>query len=639
MMIKANQLRTTLALSILLGALLPSILIGSFLLKQISEQDQQAVTQTLYLKANNIAQNIQYQVRQLLLDLQSLAQVNDVVLTPTSAIFGFHSNQLISEVLQQNSWASAIYIVDLEGQIIEGAPLQAEILDLQVHYAAIQRLNQQVKAGSKEALIEVYQDSEFAQLVTGIDDIDSDSGLLFMQPLLQKNLNAIQDSQQVGALVVFVPMQSIWREAASRISQQGSLELFHSQRLLFKGSKGEPPKRRFYIDVDLDLSQMAEPLSLSLSAQSRSLWGLLVERQSNVVIVLLVVFVLVAVIAIAMTRRIIEPLEHLSRLVSNYSKGRYDTKVPSLAYDEFNQVGGLLKSMAAKVISDQEQLEQRVAERTQELEQANHTLQHTLAKLNDTQLELVEKEKMAALGGLVAGMAHELNTPLGVGITAASQLISNYQSIGQQLKDGSLARSELESMLDQGIEGGKLLESSLQRSAALVNTFKALAGSDIDSSLQRLNLKTWLEQQLQMFLQPFTDLHIQLSVSGSNPSMLVNQRALELVLSCLIDNSIQHGFASHGYPHVKVDIESNQEMVEINYQDNGSGVSNEDINLIFNPFYTTGRSSGNVGLGLNQVYNLVHQHLLGSVETFNAEPQGLGFTIRLPREYGKNHAA
>ncbi|WP_220720885.1 sensor histidine kinase [Agarivorans litoreus] len=637
MMIKANQLRTTLALSILLGALLPSILIGSFLLKQISAQDQQAVTQTLYLKANNIAQSIQYQVRQLLLDLHSLAQVNDVVLTPTSAIFGFHSNQLISEVLQQNSWASAIYIVDLEGQIIEGAPLQAEILDLQVHYAAIQRLNQQVKQGNKEALIEVYQDSEFAQLVANIDGIDSDSGLLLMQPLLQKNLNAIEDSQQVGALVVFLPMQSIWREAASRISHQGSLELFHSQRLLFKGTKGEQPKRRFYIDVDLDLANMAEPLSLSLSAQSRSLWGLLVERQSNVVIVLLVVFVLVAIIAVAMTRRIIEPLEHLSHLVSNYSKGRYDTKVPSLAYDEFNQVGGLLESMAEKVIRDQEQLEQRVAERTQELEQTNSTLQHTLAKLNDTQLELVEKEKMAALGGLVAGMAHELNTPLGVGITAASQLINNYQTIELQLKNGTLARTELESMLQQGVEGGKLLESSLQRSAALVNTFKALAGSDIDSSLQRLNLKTWLEQQLQMFLQPFTDLHIQLTVSGSNPSMLVNQRALELVLSCLIDNSIQHGFASHSYPHVKVDIESNQEMVEINYQDNGSGVSNEDINLIFNPFYTTGRSSGNVGLGLNQVYNLVHQHLLGSVETFNAEPQGLGFTIRLPREYGNTH--
>ena len=639
MMIKANQLRTTLALSILLGALLPSILIGSFLLKQISEQDQQAVTQTLYLKANNIAQNIQYQVRQLLLDLQSLAQVNDVVLTPTSAIFGFHSNQLINEVLQQNSWASAIYIVDLDGQIIEGAPLQAEILDLQVHYAAIQRLNEQVKQGRKEALIEVYHDSEFAQLVASIDGIDSDSGLLLMQPLLQKNLNAIEDSQQVGALVVFVPMQSVWREAASRISQQGSLELFHSQRLLFKGVKGEQPERRFYIDVDLDLNQLAEPLSLSLSAQSRSLWGLLVERQSNVVIVLMIVFVLVAIIAIAMTRRITEPLEHLSRLVSNYSKGRYDTKVPSLSYDEFNQVGGLLESMAAKVTRDQEQLEQRVAERTQELEQANRTLQHTLAKLNDTQLELVEKEKMAALGGLVAGMAHELNTPLGVGITAASQLISNYQHIEKQLEEGALARIELERMIEQGIEGGKLLESSLQRSAALVTTFKALAGSDIDSSLQRLNLKTWLEQQLHMFLQPFTDLNVQLSVSGNNPCMLVNQRALELVMSCLIDNSIQHGFASHSYPCVKVDIESNQEMVEINYQDNGSGVSNEDINLIFNPFYTTGRSSGNVGLGLNQVYNLVHQHLLGSVETYNAEPQGLGFTIRLPREYGKNHPA
>ncbi|MDO6686102.1 MULTISPECIES: sensor histidine kinase [unclassified Agarivorans] len=635
MRIKANQLRTILALSILLGALLPSTLIGSFMLKQIAEQDQQAITQTLYLKANNIAQNIQHRVRQLLLDLQSLAQVNDVVLTPTSAIFGFHSNQLITEVLQQNDWASAIYIVDLDGRIIEGAPLQAEILDLKAHLPAVRRLNQLVKQGSNNAVVEVYQDAEFAQLVENGEAIDSDSGLLLMQPLVQKNLNAIENSQQVGALLVFVPMQSLWKEAESRISQHGSLELFHSQRLLFKGTKGEEPIRRFYIDVDLDLSNMSEPLSLSLSAESRSFWGLLVERQSNVVIILLVIFVLVAIIALMLTRRIVDPLEHLSRLVANYSEGRYDSKAPSLAYEEFNQVGSLLNSMAERVTRDQEQLEQRVTERTYELEQANHTLQDTLGKLNDTQLELVEKEKMAALGGLVAGMAHELNTPLGVGITAASQLVSNFQTIGQSLENGTLARSDLEALIRQGAEGGELLESSLQRSAALVNTFKALAGSDIDASLQRLNLKTWLEQQLQMFLQPFSERQIQLSISGANPNMLLNQRAVELVFSCLIDNSIQHGFSSQTFPHIKVDISASHETVEIVYQDNGTGVQAEDINLIFNPFYTTGRSSGNVGLGLNQVYNLVHQHLLGSVESFTAEPQGLGFKINLPREYGK----
>ncbi|MGY5449982.1 sensor histidine kinase [Agarivorans sp. MS3-6] len=631
MSVKINQLRTFLTISILLGALLPSILIGSFLLKQISEQDQQGVTQTLYLKANNIAQSIQHRVQQVSLDLQSLAQVNDIILTPTSAIFGFQSNQLISELLQQNDWVSAIYIVDSEGRIIEGAPLQAEVLDIQAHLPAIDRLNQQVKLGNSQTLIEVYQNPEFAQLVADGRDIYSDSGLLLMQPIMQSNLNALKESQQVGTLIVFIPMQSIWHAVESRIEQQGSLELFFSQQLLFRGNKGEVPLRRFYIDVDLFLDNMPEPLSLSLSAQSRSLWSLLVERQFNLVLILLFVFALVTIIAVLLMKRIVEPLSKLSHLVSKYSQGKYDTQVPHLAFEEFNQVGGLLKSMATKVISDQEQLEQRVVARTYQLEEANSTLKHTLEKLNDTQLQLVEQEKMAALGGLVAGMAHELNTPLGVGITAASQLASNYQVIEKSLAEGTLAKSELQEMLSQGAKGCELLESSLQRSAALVNTFKSLAGSDIDENLQQIKLKTWLEQHLKMLLQPFSELHIQLSISGSNPSLLINQRALELILSCLIDNSIQHGFSKHSFPHLKVYIDAQQEQICINYQDNGSGVQNDDLGLIFNPFYTTHRSAGNVGLGLNQVYNLVHQHLMGSIECFNAEPQGLGFRIRLPR--------
>uniref|UniRef100_UPI003D02F611 hypothetical protein n=1 Tax=Agarivorans sp. TaxID=1872412 RepID=UPI003D02F611 len=391
MSLKANKLRTVLALSILLGALLPSILIGGFLLKQISEQDQQAVNQTLRLHANNIAQDIRYQFRQILLDLQSLAQVNDIIFTPTSAMFGFHANQLMTEVLQQNSWASAIYIVDTQGQVIEGAPLMAEILDVSPHQDAIARLNQRVEAGFEDALIEVYQDANFSQLTEPLGEGISDYGLLFMQPLLKKNLNALENSQQVGALLVFVPMQSLWNAFSPGLSQQGALALFHSEQQLFKGVNGKEAQRRLTIDVDLNVNSMSGPLLVSLSAPSRSLWGLLVERQFNVVIMVVLIIVFVVVIALVLTRRIIDPIEGLSRVVENYSQGRYDSKVPYLAYEEFNQVGGLLKSMATRVTHDQEQLEHRVAERTQELEQANQTLQQTLAKLNDTQLQLVEK--------------------------------------------------------------------------------------------------------------------------------------------------------------------------------------------------------------------------------------------------------
>ncbi len=633
MSLRASQLRTVLALSILLGALLPSILIGGFLLKQISEQDRQAVNQTLRLHANNIAQDIRYQVRQVVLDLQSLAQVNDIIFTPTSAMFGFHSNQLMSEVLQQNSWASAIYIVDTQGQILEGVPLMAEILDLSPHQEAIARLNQRVEAGLEETLIEVYQDANFSLLSEQQSDAVSDYGLLFMQPLLKKNLNALESSQQVGALLVFVPMQSLWNTFSSNLSPLGALALYHSEQQLFKGVIGKEAQRRLTIDVDLAVNNMAGPLLLSLSAPSRSLWSLLVERQFNVVIIVVLIIVIVVVIALVLTRRIVDPIKDLSNVVANYSQGRYDSQVPYLAYEEFNQVGGLLKSMAARVTRHQEQLEHRVAERTQELEQANQTLQQTLAKLNDTQLQLVEKEKMAALGGLVAGMAHELNTPIGVGITAASQLTDNYLQIEQKMQRGGLARADLEQMLSQGVAGTQLIESSLQRSAALVNSFKALAGSDIDTRVQQVNLKTWIEPQIQMLLQPYSERYVQWRVTGHNPSLRFNQRALELVLSSLVENSVQHGFNQHLYlhPHILVEIEALPEQVLIRYQDNGSGVAEEHIGMIFNPFYTTGRSSGNVGLGLNQVYNLVNQHLFGSVESFQVKPQGLGFVICLPR--------
>ena len=262
-------------------------------------------------------------------------------------------------------------------------------------------------------------------------------------------------------------------------------------------------------------------------------------------------------------------------------------------------------------------------------QRANAMLERANQRLRDTQGQLVESEKMASLGGLVAGVAHEINTPLGVSVTAASHLEYAISTFNKQYESGSLKRSELERLLSDANESTAMLVRNLHRASELIGNFKRVAADQTAEELRRFELSSYLNevcQSLQPKLKPHG--HV-VMIDCPEISMSTYPGALAQVVTNLIMNSVAHGFDDRRNGLISFKAKPEKETVMITYSDNGCGIEEELIEKIFDPFYTTGRSPGGTGLGSHISYNLVTQRLLGSIR---CEPNkdGAKFIITIP---------
>ncbi|MDT8993067.1 ATP-binding protein [Curvibacter sp. APW13] len=269
-------------------------------------------------------------------------------------------------------------------------------------------------------------------------------------------------------------------------------------------------------------------------------------------------------------------------------------------------------------------LEQRVNERTQELTEA-------MERLQATQSELVRSEKLSALGSLVAGVAHELNTPIGNSLTVASTMADQTRDFGAAMASG-LTRSRLENYVANTREGTGILLRSLRHAADLVASFKQVAVDQTSVNRRRFNLHDTVEEIL-LTLGPSirktshevrTDIPATLSLE-SYPGPLGQ------VLTNLINNAMVHAFEgiAHGVVSISAE-EQGDSHVKLTVQDNGVGIPAAHLERVFDPFFTTKLGRGGSGLGLNIVYNLVRDALGGTIMVASAPGQGACFTLVLP---------
>ncbi|NEO89831.1 MAG: AAA family ATPase [Moorea sp. SIO3G5] len=269
-------------------------------------------------------------------------------------------------------------------------------------------------------------------------------------------------------------------------------------------------------------------------------------------------------------------------------------------------------------------LEEKVAERTQELSQ-------TLDDLTATQKKLVESEKMAALGGLVAGVAHEINTPVGTSITAASILADETQGFCKVLKNGKLKRSVLQNYLDTVQESSELILSNLQRAGELVQSFKQVAVDQAHLDKRTLNVKEYLEEVLISLEPQLKQASHTLTIEGDETVTIETYPgAISQVITNLVMNSISHGYQPKQNGQLHLQVDRVEEELMITYHDDGCGIAQEHLGQIFEPFFTTARARGGSGLGLHIVYNLVTQKLLGQIEVNSQIGKGTEFIITIP---------
>ena len=274
-----------------------------------------------------------------------------------------------------------------------------------------------------------------------------------------------------------------------------------------------------------------------------------------------------------------------------------------------------------------EQLEYRIVEATAQLQEKVDELKHT-------QTHLVESKKMAALGSLVAGVAHEINTPLGISITAVSTQQSYTKALLKQLESGELSRRQLIKYLEniQSIES--LIGSNLDRAADLIGSFKQIAVDQTEHNVRCYKIKQYLNQVLGSWRHRLAKTEFKVNFDPSDDfEMCGAPGAMSEILSILINNSLTHGFEHQTVGEININIEQQDQFIVLTYEDTGSGMNKEELEKIYEPFFTTKRGQGSIGLGLHVLYNCVTQSLRGCVDCQSQIGRGSAFSIRFPRNF------
>jgi signal transduction histidine kinase len=276
-----------------------------------------------------------------------------------------------------------------------------------------------------------------------------------------------------------------------------------------------------------------------------------------------------------------------------------------------------------------EQLETRVEQRTEALQGANVELRNTLERLTLAQRQLLEAEKLASLGGLVAGIAHEINTPLGIGVTAASYLNEETRRISRLIERDELKRSDLDAFQQTARESSDLILRNLQRADRLVRSFKQVAVDQSTEDRRVVDLGASLGEIL-ITLGPMLRKTPHQVVLQCPPGLIVKTApgALYQIVSNLVMNSLMHGFDDRRPGTIRIDVARCDGDIAFDYADDGRGMDSAVLARVFEPFFTTRRGQGGSGLGMHVVYNLVAQQLGGTIVCDSAPGQGVRFHIR-----------
>lgn len=267
------------------------------------------------------------------------------------------------------------------------------------------------------------------------------------------------------------------------------------------------------------------------------------------------------------------------------------------------------------------------------LEQQNTQLSDAYKNLKATQNELIQKEKMASLGGLVAGIAHEINTPLGICVTGVSHLMEETKIFNKSIENKALTERKLKEFLQDVKEISQILTTNTDRAANLIHSFKQIAVDQSSNEIRNFNAKSYLDEIL-LSLRPTLKQTAHKVIVHCEDSLWINSHAgaLSQVISNLILNSLKHGFENIDQGIMTIVVTEQRQSVILKFSDNGCGLSESDMKQLFDPFFTTKRGEGGSGLGTHLVFNLVATSLKGKLKAHSELGEGLSYVIKFPKK-------
>ena len=330
--------------------------------------------------------------------------------------------------------------------------------------------------------------------------------------------------------------------------------------------------------------------------------------------------------SIPISRQLIVPLVQETSLIlilgvannmNNYSY--YD------AYQLTLLMQGLITIMQKK------RADEHILEINQNLEQKTNELKDSLEVIQATQNQLVESEKMASLGELVAGVAHEINTPIGLAVTESSFMEYKTKELAKKYHASKMKRTDLEKYIKTVTEASEGILRNLNRAANLIQNFKQVAVDQSSEQKRKINVSQYLNEILISLRPKYKRTTHRVTINcPENIDIVTYPGAFYQVISNLIMNSLVHGLENIDNGKIIFNISLQKSKISIDYSDNGKGIEPDIISKIFDPFFTTKRGKGGTGLGLHIVYNLVVQNLKGKISCSSKPGQGCRFVITLP---------
>jgi len=291
-----------------------------------------------------------------------------------------------------------------------------------------------------------------------------------------------------------------------------------------------------------------------------------------------------------------------------------------------------LKKSQDEINQLNEDLEDKVELRTKQLEDKTQEVLTSLEQLKNTQKQLVEQEKNASLGRLVAGVAHEINTPLGVCIMSASFMASKLNKLNEKFESGTLSKKYFKTCYLELSESANILSNNLKRASDLVTSFKEVAVDQSSNEFRSFKLCEYLSKIMRSIQPKLTQKNINLKLifEGDDFEIHSNPGAISQVLTNVIDNALIHGFENYDSGKITVTATREAKHISLAISDNGNGMNQETLKCIFDPFFTTTRHTGTTGLGMHIVYNLVIQQLNGEIECESKLGEGTIVLFKLP---------
>lgn len=299
--------------------------------------------------------------------------------------------------------------------------------------------------------------------------------------------------------------------------------------------------------------------------------------------------------------------------------------------DEAEELAETQLSEFSEVIQGFNQTQRKLRRIMGRRRQAEDASKQAYTDLQAAQASLLQSEKMACLGSLVAGVAHEINTPVGIVLTSASVLSDATFQLKNAMSDGAIRKSSVMLYIETAEQTSQLIMSNAERAATLIQSFKQVAVDQTSELRREYKLKEYIDEVISSLHPALKQNDAQVTVNCPAEIVLEGYPgAMAQVITNLTMNALAHAFTPEKQGQIVISAEQNGELVKMSFKDNGKGISQEHIGKIFDPFFTTKRGQGGTGLGLNIVFNIINKQFGGSITVQSPPNEGTRFILQFP---------